>query len=427
MKTIVVIGGGASGIMAAISAKEKSPISNVIILENKDRIGKKILVTGNGRCNITNKVVTNQNFHSFNEKHSKFAKYALEEFDTEKTMKWFHENGLLLREEKNGKIFPFSGQAASVVDILRFKLENLNIEVIADCKIVEIKYNNKNENFTLISVNKKHFKADKVIVATGGTAYPNLGSDGSGYKLLENFGHTITKEIKPALVPITIDDKFTKSMEGIKFQGIATLIHRKCSKNGENVEIAKEEGEILFTAYGLSGPPILQISGFVNNFKENTLSVKLDFMPKIDKSELVAMLFERKKLLSRENNVANMEHFFTGFINKKCGMAIGKKAGIEKMSLFVKDLSDMQIEKISELLKSLVLDVIATKDFSMAQVTYGGVLSNEFCDRTMESKIIKGLFVTGEMYEFYGDCGGFNLQWAWSSGFIAGRNSVKDE
>lgn len=418
MKTIIVIGGGASGIMAAISAKEKSPKTKAVILENKDRIAKKILVTGNGRCNITNNIVTSKNFHSFSEKHSVFTKSALQEFDVETTMKWFHNRGLLLREEKNGKIFPFSGQAANVVDILRYRLEKLEVDIITDCKIVDIKFNSKNQTFTIVSNNKKHFKADKVILSTGGSAYQNLGSDGSGYKLLENFGHSISKEINPALVPIKIDDKFTKSMEGIKFHGLVKLVHT--TGNSEQL-VAEEQGEVLFTSYGLSGPPILQISGFVNNYKKNSLAVKLDFMPEIPENELIVMLKERKKMFGLQDN---MEQFFTGLINKKCGMAIGKRVGIEKMSFLVKDLTDLHIVKISENIKTLKLNVTGTKDLSMAQVTSGGVLSHEFNDKTMESKIVRGLYVTGELYDFYGDCGGFNLQWAWSSGYVAGINSV---
>ena len=225
-------------------------------------------------------------------------------------------------------------------------------------------------------------------------------------------GHTIT-ETAPALVQLKTDPKEVKSLQGIKFTGKVTLIHK------EKV-IDEEFGEVLFTDYGISGPPIFQLSAKVA-FKKN-ISVFLDFMPEYSPKEVYDILESRKDYLGH----LTMENYFTGLLNKRIGNLIAKKSGIEKLSYKVENLTRQQLWKIASLIKEYNLDITGTKGFQNAQVTAGGALTNEFDNKTMESRIVGGLYACGEVMDIYGDCGGYNLQWAWSSGRLAGRSASKE-
>lgn len=405
---LAIIGGGASGMVAAIEASRNNKDIEIVILEKLDRVGKKILATGNGRCNFSNMNVSVDNYYG---KERNFVSYALNKFDVHNTINFFNNIGVFPKEEKNGKLYPFSEQATAVSDALRNEIARLGIEVITGFCVSDIKRNKK--FFKLEAKDGRVILAEKIIIAGGGCASPALGSDGSCFKLLEKMGHRLT-ELKPALVQFKTDPKEVKSLQGIKFTGNVTIIHK-------DKAIASDYGEVLFTDYGISGPPIFQLSA-KTAFKKN-VNVALDFMPEYSPKEVYDILESRKDSLGH----LTMENYFVGLLNKRIGNLVAKKSGIEKLSYKVCDLTKQLLWAMASLIKEYTLDITGTKGFQNAQVTAGGIMTEDFNNKTMESNIVKGLYACGEVLDIYGDCGGFNLQWAWSSGRLAGMSAVNKE
>ena len=405
MKTeIAVIGGGASGLMAAITAKKSG--KEVIILERKDRILKKVLITGNGRCNITN---VNANISNYFGKNISSVENILNRFTPHDTMDFFNELGIVCNEENRGKVYPLSGQASSVVDALRFEAEKLGIKIETEFYVRKIEKDGF--KFKIYSEDKKKIEAGRVIIAAGGQSYPELGSNGSGFELAKELGHSVTK-LSPSIVQLKTEKNQVKGLQGIKTDVAVTAY-------GDNKKICTYDGELLFTDYGISGNVVFNIS-FVMPLYKN-VEFEIDFMEKFDYNELYEMLKERKRILSH----LTMENYFNGMINKKLGQFLSKVSGIEKLSKPVKDLNDSDIRKLCTVLKKYRVKILETTGFKNAQVTAGGVLLDEVNTETLESKIVKGLYFSGEVLDVYGECGGFNLQWAWASGHIAGENAAK--
>ena len=405
MKTeIAVIGGGASGLMAAITAKKSG--KEVIILERKDRILKKVLITGNGRCNITN---VNANISNYFGKNISSVENILNRFTPQDTMDFFNELGIVCNEENRGKVYPLSGQASSVVDALRFEAEKLGIKIETEFYVRKIEKDGF--KFKIYSEDKKKIEAGRVILAAGGQSYPELGSNGSGFELAKELGHSVTK-LSPSIVQLKTEKNQVKGLQGIKTDVAVTAY-------GDNKKICTYDGELLFTDYGISGNVVFNIS-FVMPLYKN-VEFEIDFMEKFDYNELYEMLKERKRILSH----LTMENYFNGMINKKLGQFLSKVSGIEKLSKPVKDLNDSDIRKLCTVLKKYRVKILETTGFKNAQVTAGGVSLDEVNIETLESKIVKGLYFSGEVLDVYGECGGFNLQWAWASGYIAGENAAK--
>ena len=405
MKTeIAVIGGGASGLMAAITAKKSG--KEVIILERKDRILKKVLITGNGRCNITN---VNANISNYFGKNISSVENILNRFTPQDTMDFFNELGIVCNEENRGKVYPLSGQASSVVDALRFEAEKLGIKIETEFYVRKIEKDGF--KFRIYSEDKKKIEAGRVIIAAGGQSYPELGSNGSGFELAKELGHSVTK-LSPSIVQLKTEKYQVKGLQGIKTDVAVTAY-------GDNKKICTYDGELLFTDYGISGNVVFNIS-FVMPLYKN-VEFEIDFMEKFDYNELYEMLKERKRILSH----LTMENYFNGMINKKLGQFLSKVSGIEKLSKPVKDLNDSDIRKLCTVLKKHRMKILETTGFKNAQVTAGGVSLDEVNTETLESKIVKGLYFSGEVLDVYGECGGFNLQWAWASGHIAGENTAK--
>ena len=405
MKTeIAVIGGGASGLMAAITAKKSG--KEVIILERKDRILKKVLITGNGRCNITN---VNANISNYFGKNISSVENILNRFTPQDTMDFFNELGIVCNEENRGKVYPLSGQASSVVDALRFEAERLGIKIETEFYVRKIEKDGF--KFRIYSEDRKKIEAGRVILAAGGQSYPELGSNGSGFELAKELGHSVTK-LSPSIVQLKTEKNQVKGLQGIKTDVAVTAY-------GNNKKICTYDGELLFTDYGISGNVVFNIS-FVMPLYKN-VEFEIDFMEKFDYNELYEMLKERKRILSH----LTMENYFNGMINKKLGQFLSKVSGIEKLSKPVKDLNDSDIRKLCTVLKKYRVKILETTGFKNAQVTAGGVSLDEVNTETLESKIVKGLYFSGEVLDVYGECGGFNLQWAWASGYIAGENSAK--
>ena len=405
MKTeIAVIGGGASGMMAAITARKSG--KEVIILERKDRILKKVLITGNGRCNITN---VNADISNYFGKNISSVGNILNSFNPQDTMDFFNGLGIVCNEENRGKVYPLSGQASSVVDALRFEAERLGIKI--ETKFYVRKIEKDGFKFKIYSEDRKKIEAGRVILAAGGQSYPELGSNGSGFELAKELGHSVTR-LSPSIVQLKTEKNQVKGLQGIKTDVAVTAY-------GDNKKICTYDGELLFTDYGISGNVVFNIS-FVMPLYKN-VEFEIDFMEKFDYNELYEILKERKKMMSH----LTMENYFNGMINKKLGQFLSKVSGIEKLSKPVKDLNDSEIRKLCTVLKKYRIKILDTTGFKNAQVTAGGVSLDEVNSETLESKIVKGLYFSGEVLDVYGECGGFNLQWAWASGYIAGKNSTK--
>ena len=405
MKTeIAVIGGGASGMMAAITARKSG--KEVVILERKDRILKKVLITGNGRCNITN---VNANISNYFGKNISSVENILNSFNPQDTMDFFNGLGIVCNEENRGKVYPLSGQASSVVDALRFEAERLGIKIETEFYVRKIEKDGF--KFKIYSEDRKKIEAGRVILAAGGQSYPELGSNGSGFELAKELGHSVTR-LSPSIVQLKTEKHQVKGLQGIKTDVAVTAY-------GDNKKICTYDGELLFTDYGISGNVVFNIS-FVMPLYKN-VEFEIDFMEKFDYNELYEMLKERKKMMSH----LTMENYFNGMINKKLGQFLSKVSGIEKLSKPVKDLNDSEIRKLCTVLKKYRVKILDTTGFKNAQITAGGVSLDEVNPETLESKIVKGLYFSGEVLDVYGECGGFNLQWAWASGYIAGKNSAK--
>lgn len=403
--TVLIIGGGASGLMAAITAKGLEPSVQVIIAERLDRVGKKILAAGNGRCNFSNINTATEKYYG---KDPSFVNNALKEFTVEDTVNFFNEIGIFPREERGGRLYPYSLQASSVLDALRTKCALLGVDILTNKTVKEITV--KKGALRAVFENGERLRADRIILAAGGCASPALGSDGSGLELLKMLGHTITP-LSPALVQVKTDTRQIKGLSGIKIEGSAALIQ------GDRV-IASDSGEILFTDYGLSGPPIFQLSAKMP-FKKG-LSISLDLMSEYSLRQVYEILEGRKNTLRD----LTMEGFFNGLLNKRLGNLITRAAGIEKLSFKVCDIDKDMLWAMARLIKDYKIDVTGLNGFKNAQVTAGGVLTREFSSFTMQSRLVEGLYCCGEIFDIHGDCGGFNLQWAWSSGYLAGKSAV---
>ena len=399
---IAVIGGGASGLIAAITARKAG--KKVTILERKERILKKVLVTGNGRCNLTNARASISNYFG---KNILLIENILNNFTPQNVMDFFYELGVICNEEERGKVYPLSGQASSVVDALRFEAEKLGIKIETEFYVRKIEKDGF--KFKIFSEDKRKIEANRVILSTGGQSYPELGSNGSGFQLAKDFGHSITK-LSPAIVQLKTEKYQVKGLQGIKADTSVTAY-------GDNKKICTYNGELLFTDYGISGNVVFNIS-FVMPLYKN-VEFEIDFMKKFDYNELYELLRKRKKIMAH----LTMENYFNGMINKKLGQFLSKMSGIEKLSKPVKDLNDNEIKKLCTSLKKYRINILETTGFKNAQVTAGGISLDEVNTDTLESKIIKGLYFSGEVLDVYGECGGFNLQWAWASGYIAGKNA----
>ena len=408
---LIIVGGGASGLMAAILAKDFG--LDVAIVEGTDRVGKKILTTGNGRCNISNSSISYpfKNYHSSNKD---FFINALNSFSIDDTRNFFLSLGLPIIELEDNKLYPQSLQASSVVDIFRLAIEDRNIPLYTNCKIKTIHKKNK---FKLSTDNDefKEFSCRKLLLCCGGKSAVKTGSDGSGHKLAENLGHNITK-LMPGIVQLKLDYPRLKGLSGIKFDGKVSLISNK--------KVIREEfGEILFTDYGISGPPILQLSSTVSRYlnKNEDLWIKVDMMSDKSLDEVSNFIYGHLSMFSHRS----ISNSLIGIINKKLIPILLKDIGVDNIHIPCFDLDWQYQNELINRLKDWKFKCIGTKEFQNAQVTVGGVDTIEIDSNSLESKIVKDLYFAGEILDVDGDCGGFNLQWAWSSAYFAVNSIVK--
>lgn len=399
MKTITIIGGGASGMIAAITAAQERD-NHIILLERQTRVGRKLLSTGNGRCNLTNRNTKRDCYHGAD---TDFVLPALEKFDVEKTLDFFRGLGLLTVAEPDGRVYPLSNHAASVVDVLRYALERDNIELRTGLSVLSLK---RNGNGFLVSADSGKIQSDCVIVACGGAAGAKLGGVMDGYRLLEMCGHQRTK-LYPSLVQVKTDPIYPRALKGVKADAAVSVL------SGKRI-LAKNRGEVLFTEYGVSGPAIFEISRAVSTFGDG-LAISMDLLTDYTEDEITAVLAKRVKTLPQ----LSANQLLTGALHNRLGQMVCKYAGLSGGAAMEQLTSD-QLCAVAHAAKHFTLDVQAVAGFDCAQVTAGGISTAEFNPETMESRLAPGLFACGEVLDIDGDCGGFNLQWAWSSGHLAG-------
>ncbi|MDO4942457.1 MAG: NAD(P)/FAD-dependent oxidoreductase [Lachnospiraceae bacterium] len=397
---LIVVGGGAAGMIAAITAAKSG--KKVIIIERMNRLGKKILATGNGRCNFTNSFLDDTCYRS---SQNRFPYLALEQFDHTDAIAFFEQLGIAVTERK-GYYYPRSNQAATVADALIYKIKSLQIDVILECKIDNIR--KKSGKFMVLSDRRK-FQGYHLLLAAGGKAQEKLGSDGSGFHLAEQLGHTIIKPF-PALTALEVKRHFLKAASGVRCQcKIAALLN-------ETV-ISEEQGELQITKYGVSGVMIFQLSRYmiegIRHGKKAELYV--DFLPEIKNQDLFM------NQMKEYSNHKNARQWMEGYFPSKLAVMLLQEAGIP-FEKNVSNLSKTEKSKIWHMIKKCPLNICGWKDFEFAQATAGGVNVKEVSPYTMESDLVPGLYFAGEILDVDGTCGGYNLQWAWTSGYLAGRS-----
>ncbi len=396
---VLVIGGGASGMMAALTAAE-DPHNQVTLLERQSRVGRKLLATGNGRCNLSNLHVSQAHYHG---QQPDFVQPALTQFSVADTLAFFRSIGLLTVTEDSGKIYPFSDQSNSVVDVLRFALDQRGVRVCCGSEVQSIR--KKARGYTVQTAEDSYF-GDKVIVACGGAAGGKLGGTDLGYRLLQSLGHSVTA-LHPSLVQIKTDVSATRSLKGVRADAGILL-----KRNGKTV--ATNTGEVQFTDFGISGPAIFELSREVSGGGEMVLL--LDFLRPYSQDEVLQYLRDKQQAVPS----LPLEEFLTGCLHNRLGRVILKAAGFE-LTRTVETLTDADLTTICHHIKFFPLTVTGVMGLEQAQVTVGGVPTSEFRADTLESRLAPNLYATGEVLDIDGDCGGYNLQWAWSSGRLAGK------
>ena len=406
MKTydLAVIGAGPAGLMAAIVAARRG--LSVILFEKNEFVGRKILATGNGRCNLTNINISSGRYHGAS---SEFVGSILKKFDQLQTINFFESLGVVLKEEDQGRIFPRSNQASTIVDTLKYALKESGVTTLTGSKVKAIE---KNKDFFIKDENSL-FNAKKVIFATGGKAAFQFGSSGDGFFWARKFGHNIIP-VFAALVPVETLETWVKEVQGIK-------IDAKIVSKAGDITIHESSGDCLFTEYGLSGPAVMAQSGkiapLLNN---NSVKIIIDLYPEIKEQELNQRITQIFKNSQRRTLVIAL----AGIFPSKLAPVVLRLSGLNPNRIASKT-SETERLKIVRHIKAMELTVKKIRPLKEAQVSKGGIDTNEIEQNTLESKLIKGLYFAGEIMDVDGDSGGFNLQWAWSSGFVSGQGTFK--
>ena len=392
----VIIGAGASGLALAINLSKKYGGENIALIERLDRVGKKLLSTGNGQCNLTNNDCDMGHFHS---KNNGFFGEIINKYGKNSIVSFFNSLGIPICYDGD-RAYPLSKQASSVLDALRFKLASLKTKVFLNAKVIGL--NRENGVYNILTDNGENYEAENVIVAVGGKAQKHLGTDGGSYILLENFGHKLTK-IYPSIVQLKADVKMLKGLKGLKQKVKASAL-----VNGKVV--SKTCGDIMFTDYGLSGNVSFYLSSYFAG--ASNCEMVVDFCPELSLGEL-------KNLLSKKQEncpYLTAEYLLQGIMNGKIASAILKNSGVD-LSLRINKIN---IDKVLDVVKNYRVKILGTLGFDTAQVTKGGIDVTDFNSKTLESKLSKNLYAVGEVLDVDGDCGGYNLTWAFSSAFAVG-------
>ncbi len=399
MKTVAVIGGGASGMMAALTAA-KSGENRVLLYERQQRLGRKLLSTGNGRCNLTNTGASLARYHG---QEPAFARKVLETFPPEEARRFFRQLGLLTVEEYGGRVYPLSNSANSVLDVLRLALDAAGVEL--RCAEPVRSLSRRGGGFSLVT-DDGQTRADCVIVACGGAAGSSLGGVMDGYELLKPLGHRRTA-LHPALVQILTEPDYPRALKGVRAPCSLRLMR------GEEI-LAQSEGELQFTEKGVSGPAAFDLSRAAAT-EGGALCLHARLLP-LEEEEILELLRARRARCPE----LEASELLTGLVHNRLGRMLVKYAALPAAAP-LSSLDEAALRRAARACLDLALPVRGTEGFDHAQVTAGGLRTADFDPGTLESRLCPGLFVCGELLDIDGDCGGFNLQWAWASGFVAGR------
>lgn len=404
-KKIIIVGGGASGLVAAITAARMG--AKVTILERKDRVGKKILATGNGRCNLTNVNMGAEYFHSDS---LKIFAPVYEQFGYQATLDFFSALGIETIELDEGKIYPMSLQAASVLNVLRYEAERLGVAIACNEEVLAI----ESEPKVKVRTKTKNYYGDAIIMATGGKSAPDLGSNGSGFKLLESLGLK-TVQPYPSLIQLESDYRYLKHLKGTKMMAAISIV--------VNEQVLRTEyGELLFTDYGVSGPPILQLSRHASkglHYKIKGIQLTIDLMPKLSVEDLDQLILKRIGQMPYKT----LEVFFEGMLPKALIVPVIKDNGLS-VEIKAVDITKTMRQSIVRWLKGFTLDITGTRQWNQSQATAGGVDCTMVDATTLQCLQYRNIWLCGELLDIDGDCGGYNLQWAWSSGYVAGVHAA---
>ena len=421
---IGIIGGGAAGMACAITAARAG--AEVTIIEAGERMGQKILSTGNGKCNLGNMELNASQYHG----SCAFLSDAFSKFGTKDTIAFFESLGLYVKE-KNGYLYPQSEQASAVSDALRYEIAALGIKVITGFRATQVRKTGNEATADgigsgsfIVSDGKRELMLDRMILTCGGKAMPKTGSDGSGWDIAQRLGHTIVPVV-PALTNLKCKEQFFKAISGVRTDARVTLLGKSSLSYGgaglDDKALASERGELQLTDQGISGIPVFQLSREAAYLlrKQKEVGVLIDFLPMFSDAELVEMAKKRMSL----RNGRTVEEFFTGILPKKIMSLLLKLSGLKHMDQ-ASNLTEQDITALLLSAKSFMVHAIGTGDFSNCQVCAGGVDCKEITD-SMESKMVKRLYFAGEILDVDGRCGGYNLQWAWTSGYLAGMNAAR--
>lgn len=442
-KKVVIIGGGASGLMAAITAAHKGAC--VTLIEHKDKIGKKILMTGNGKCNLTNMSDAQGKYYGNNLDR---IYLLLEQFSAEDTRAFFQQIGLYTKEKRDGGVYPVSEQAASVLDVLKTECEHCGVNILTDTEILDVipesdggivltetaikeavvATNNKKGAGTkksatktvVVGTKKQKFYYDNLIIATGGQAAAVSGSDGSGYRLAKKLGHSLIKPL-PALVQLQCEGDYFKMIAGVRAQAALELYIR-------NELCAREEGELQLTEYGISGIPVFQFSRIVaralyeqqigiTEAAKDSIVVKIDFLTYLSQNDIEELIQTRKRFDHK-----TVEEFLGGLVHRKLAILVCHLHKWDETTR-LEQLSDMEFMACIDCLRNFRVVVNGTNSYDSAQVCCGGIPLNEI-KNSMESVKCPHVYFAGEILDCDGICGGYNLQWAWTTGRIAGEHAA---
>ena len=402
----ILVGGGAAGLAAAVflgrAMQTQGVRRSVLLLEKGPRVGKKLLATGNGTCNMTNQRVSLADYHG----DTALVQEVLKALTFSDTLDFFKEIGVDCRSRPDGKVYPYSEQAGAVLDALRLSAVSYGVELRCDSTVETLQP--CKEGWRL-AVGEQTLTARQVLVAVGGAASPSLGGSAAGYRLLTDLGYTKTP-LFPSIVQLRTDTEFVRAVKGIRVEaGVSLRLQGKA--------LAFRTGEVLFTDYGLSGPAVMEISrpaGDWERQKKGRLTALLDLLPAWEREALTARLMERSRLPGR-----TLEDVFTGLLHKRVGQTVLRVAGIGPLTRAADTLTAEDCAQAAAVAKGWELAVTGTQGFGGAQVTAGGICTKDFDPHTLMSKRHAGLFAAGEVLDVDGDCGGFNLQFAWSSGYVA--------
>ena len=386
--------------MAALTAAE-DPNHHVVLLERQQRVGRKLLATGNGRCNLTNIGATAANYHG---EQPDFVRPALRQLPPTEVLALFRTFGLLTVTEESGRVYPLSDSASSVLDVLRFQLAQRGVELRSAAPAREIR---REKGGFRVRTDEETLFADKLIVACGGAAGKKLGGVTDGYELLAPLGHRRTK-LYPSLVQLVTEPDYPRALKGVRADAALRLLRGKD-------ELARAQGELQFTERGVSGPAAFDLSRAVSAGGEG-LVLELDFLREYTEMQLRALLIQRRESLPD----LDAAELLTGAVHNRLGKMLLRYSGVDtKKSAGA--LNDRELAHVVGACKSFRLALRGTEGFDSAQVTAGGLRTADFDPESMQSRLVPGLYVCGELLDVDGDCGGYNLQWAWASGRLAGR------